>query len=81
MLRFSGVPLKSAVRVFGPAGDLVWEAVEDDDAQRRLRAVANEVLWYGVNHTNTLVGNGVYIYTIHSPEGTLLMRDKIAVVR
>ena len=81
VLRFSGVPLKSAVRVFGPAGDLVWEAIEDDDAQRRLRAVANEVLWYGVNHTNTLVGNGVYIYTIHSPEGTLLMRDKIAVVR
>ena len=80
-LRFSGVPLKSAVQVFGPAGDLVWEAIEDDDAQRRLGAVAHEVLWYGVNHTNTLVGNGVYIYTIHSPEGTLLMRDKIAVVR
>ena len=50
-------------------------------AQRRLGAVAHEVLWYGVNYTNTLVGNGVYIYTIHSPEGTLLMRDKIAVVR
>ncbi len=81
VLRFSGVPLKSAVRVFGPAGELVWEAIEDDDAQRRLGAVANEVLWYGVNHANTLVGNGVYIYTIHSPEGTLLMRDKIAVVR
>ena len=81
VLRFSGVPLKSAVRVFGPAGDLVWEAIEDDDAQRRLGAVANEVLWYGVNHTNTLVGNGVYIYAIHSPEGTLLVRDKIAVVR
>ena len=80
-LRFSGVPLKSAVRVFGPSGDLVWEAIEDDAAQRRLGAVAHEVLWYGVNHTNTLVGNGVYIYTIHSPEGTLLMRDKIAVVR
>ncbi len=80
-LRFSGVPLKSAVRVFGPAGELVWEAIEDDDAQRRLGAVANEVLWYGVNHTNTPVGNGVYIYAIHSPEGTLLMRDKIAVVR
>ena len=79
--RFSGVPLKSTVRVFGPAGDLVWEAIEDDDAQRRLGAVANEVLWYGVNHTNILVGNGVYIYTIHSPEGTLLVRDKIAVVR
>ena len=80
-LRFSGVPLKSAVRVFGPAGDLVWEAIEDDDAQRRLGAVAKEVLWYGVNHANTLVGSGVYIYTIHSPEGTLLMKDKIAVVR
>ena len=80
-LRFSGVPLKAAVRVFGPSGDLVWEAIEDDDVQRRLGALANEVLWYGVNHTNTLVGNGVYIYTIHSPEGTLLIRDKIAVVR
>ncbi len=81
VLRFSGVPLKSSVQVFGPAGDLVWEAIEDDDAQRRLGAVANEVLWYGVNHTNIPVGNGVYIYTIHSPEGTLLIRDKIAVVR
>ena len=81
VLRFSGVPLKSSVQVFGPAGDLVWEAIEDDDAQRRLGAVANEVLWHGVNHTNIPVGNGVYIYTIHSPEGTLLIRDKIAVVR
>ena len=81
VLRFSGVPLKSAVRVFGPAGDLVWEAIEDDDAQRRLRAVANEVLWYGVNRTDLPVGNGIYIYTIYSPEGTLLVRDKIAVVR
>ena len=81
VLRFSGVPLKSAVRVYGPAGDLVWEAVEDDNVQRRLGAVSNEVLWYGVNHANTLVGNGVYIYAIHSPEGTLLARDKIAVVR
>lgn len=80
-LRFSGVPLKAAVRIFGPAGDLVWEAIEDDNAQRRLGALANEVLWYGVNHTNIPVGNGVYIYAIHSPEGTLLMRDKIAVVR
>ncbi len=79
-LRFSGVPLKSAVRVFGPSGDLVWEAIEDDAAQRRLGAVAHEVVWYGVNHTNILVGNGVYIYTIHSPEGALLVRDKIAVV-
>ena len=80
-LRFSGVPLKSVVRVFGSAGDLVWEAIEDDDAQRRLGAKANEVLWYGVNSTDTLVGNGVYLYTIHSPEGSLLVRDKIAVVR
>ncbi len=81
VLRFSGVPLKSAVQVFGPAGDLVWEAIEDDDVQRRLGALANEVLWYGVNHANIPVGNGVYVYTIHSPEGTLLMKDKIAVVR
>ena len=81
VLHFSGVPLKSSVQVFGPAGDLVWEAIEDDDAQRRLGAVAHEVLWYGINHANIPVGNGVYIYTIHSPEGTLLMRDKIAVVR
>ena len=80
-LRFSGVPLKSSVQVFGPAGDLVWEAVEDDAVQRRLGAVPHEVLWYGTNHANIPVGNGVYIYTIHSPEGTLLLRDKIAVVR
>ncbi len=81
VLRFSGVPAKSSVQVFGPAGDLVWEAIEDDDAQRRLGTTANEVLWLGVNHTNIPVGNGVYIYTIHSPAGTLLARDKIAVLR
>ena len=80
-LRFSGVPLKAQVRIFGPTSELVWEAVEDDDVQRRLGAGANEVLWYGVNHTDLPVGNGVYIYTIHSPAGTLLARDKIAVVR
>ena len=71
---------QSAVQIFGPAGELVWEAVEDDGAQRHL-AMPNEVLWNGLNHANIPVGNGVYIYTIHSPEGTLLMRDKIAVVR
>ena len=27
-LRFSGVPLKSAVRIFGPAGDLVWKQLK-----------------------------------------------------
>ena len=81
VLRFSGVPLKSSVRVFGPAGGLVWEAVEDDNSQRRLGAKANEVLWYGTNLTNAPVGNGIYIYAIHDPAGTLLARDKIAVVR
>lgn len=81
VLRFSGVPLKSSVRVFGPAGELVWEAIEDDNAQRRLGAGAKEVLWYGTNLSNAPVGNGVYIYAIHDPEGTLLARDKIAVVR
>ncbi len=81
VLRFSGVPLKARVRIFGPVGDLMWEGVEDDDAQRRLGAEANEVLWRGVNHTDIPVGNGVYIYTIHAPEGTLLAQDKIAVVR
>ena len=47
VLRFSGVPLKSAVRVFGPAGELVWEAIEDDDAQRRLGAVATRCCGMG----------------------------------
>ena len=60
---------------------IVTDDADRQDLVRRLGALANEVLWYGVNHTNIPVGNGVYIYAIHSPEGTLLARDKIAVVR
>ena len=87
LLRFSGVPLKAAVRVFAPSGELVWEASEDNASQRRLGARANEVVWRGVNRAETsdlsalLVGSGVYVYTIHSRDGELLVRDKIAVVR
>ena len=86
-LYFSGVPLKAQVRVFAPSGELVWEATEDNWLQRRLNARANEVLWRGVNRTETndlsapLVGSGVYVYTIHSRDGELLVKDKVAVVR
>ena len=86
-LRFSGVPLKAQVRIFSPSGELVWEATEDNSLQRRLNARANEVLWRGVNRTGAsdlsapLVGSGVYVYTIHSRDGELLAKDKVAVVR
>ncbi len=86
-LRFSGVPLKAQVRIFSPSGDLLWQAAEDNALQRRMGARANEVLWRGVNRTGandfsaSLVGSGVYVYTIHSREGELLVRDKVAVVR
>ncbi len=86
-LHFSGVPLKSHVRVFAPSGELLWQATEDNGLQRRMGARANEVLWRGVNRTGAsdldapLVGSGVYVYTIHSRQGQLLLRDKIAVVR
>jgi hypothetical protein len=86
-LRFSGVPLKAQVRIFAPSGELLWEASEDNGLQRRMGARANEVLWRGVNRTGAsdlgapLVGSGVYVYTIHSREGELLVRDQVAVVR
>ena len=75
------------MRIFSPAGELVWEATEDNSLQRRLNARANEVLWRGVNRTGAsdlsapLVGSGVYVYTIHSRDGELLAKDKVAVVR
>ena len=86
-LRFSGLPLKARVQLFAPGGELVWEASEDNALQRRLGAKANEVLWRGVNRMGSsdfspsLVGSGVYMYTIHSREGALLVKDKIAVLR
>ena len=75
------------MRVFAPSGELVWEATEDNWLQRRLKARDNEVLWRGVNWTETndlkapLVGSGVYVYTIHSRDGELLVKGKVAVVR
>jgi len=86
-LRFSGVPFKAEVRIYAPTGELVWSAREDDARQRRLGARANEILWLGVNGASlsdfeaALVGSGVYIYTIHDADGTLLRKDKVAVVR
>ena len=86
-LRFSGVPFKAEVRIYGPTGELVWSAREDDARQRRLGARPNEILWLGVNGASlsdfgaALVGSGVYIYTIHDADGTLLRKDKVAVVR
>ena len=86
-LRFSGVPFKAEVRVYAPTGELVWLAREDDARQRRLGARANEVLWLGVNGASlsdfgaALVSSGIYLYTIHDADGTLLRKDKVAVVR
>ncbi len=81
-LRFSGLPFNATVRLFAPTGELLWSAREDDAQQRRLGARANEVLWFGVNGAGAaLVGSGVYIYTIHTVEGELLKKDRIAVLR
>ena len=73
--------------MYAPTGELVWSAREDDARQRRLGARANEVLWLGVNGASpsdlgaALVGSGVYVYTIHDTDGTLLRKDKVAVIR
>jgi len=86
-LRFSGVPLNATVRLYASTGELLWSAREDDLRQRRLGARGNEILWLGVNGAgandvgSALVGSGVYIYTIHTADGELLQKDKVAVVR
>ncbi|MBM3280098.1 MAG: M20/M25/M40 family metallo-hydrolase [Candidatus Handelsmanbacteria bacterium] len=75
-LSFSGVPLRSQVRVATLQGEPVWA-----DEEVRQEGLTYEVRWRGDNSAGYAVGSGVYVYTITDEEGQLLRRDKIAVVR
>ena len=81
LLRFSGVPLNSTVQVFNVVGELLWQATEDDDDQRKLRAESQDVLWLGISQSRSLVSSGVYVYRILFENGSEVDRGKIAVVR
>lgn len=73
---FSGLPLRSQVRIATLQGEPVWSG--DEDHQEG--GLTHEVRWHGENEADLLVGNGVYVYTI-TAAGQVLRRDKIAVAR
>lgn len=75
-VRFAGIPRFGRVQVFTVAGELVWEAREEEQS-----SLSNEIRWSGVNAGQAFIADGVYIYTVTSSEGKLLQRDKIAVIR
>ena len=75
-LSFSGLPLRSQVRIATLQGQPVWTGDEDHQG-----TLTHEVRWYGQNEADLLVGNGVYVYTITDAQGAVLRRDKIAVAR
>jgi len=81
LLRFSGVPLKARVEIFTVAGELLWQATEDDDGQRRLGARARDVVWRGISENGLQVSNGVYLYRIIDAAGAEVDHGKIAIVR
>lgn len=74
VLRFSGVPLFSRVRIYGPGGDLIWRGFEESET-------TNEIRWSGINAAGFAVASGIYVYDLRTFEGELLRRGKIAVVR
>jgi len=68
---FAGVPDDASVQIFSASGERIWQ----DEEERR------EVLWYGQNEENFLVGSGIYFYAIVDPEGRRTQTGKLAVVR
>lgn len=76
VLRFSGVPLFSRLRMYRASGELVWRGFEEDQGQ-----TSHEIHWSGVNTAGFDIGSGIYIYDLRSFEGGLLERGKIAVIR
>ncbi len=75
-LSFSGLPLRSQVRIATLQGEPVWAGDED-----RQEGLTYEVRWTGDNSAGYAVSSGVYVYTITDAQGEVLRRDKIAVVR
>ena len=77
-LAFTGITLAGGdVTISTLSGEPVWT---DSEPASPLDQI-NEVRWRGVNDEGSLVGAGVYIYTIRGPDGSLLRQDKIAVIR
>ena len=77
-LTFTGVPLASGeVIITTLSGESIWTGAERDSPLNQL----NEVRWRGVSDGGSLVGTGVYVYTIRGADGSLLKQDKVAVIR
>jgi len=76
-LSFSGVPTFSEVHIHALAGDAIWTGSETDSGLDQLR----EIRWLGVNDEGWPVASGIYFYTVLSPDGELLRRDRIALIR
>jgi hypothetical protein len=76
VLRFSGVPLFSRLRLFGLDGQQVWRGLEEDQGQ-----TSHEILWTGVTTAGFAASPGIYIYDLRTFEGDLVERGKVAVVR
>ncbi len=77
-LAFSGTDLSSAkITISTLNGESIWSGLERESPLDQI----NEVRWTGVNDDGSLVGSGVYVYTIRSFSGDLLRQGKIAVVR
>jgi hypothetical protein len=77
---FSGLPRRAQVRIATLQGEPVWSGAEDRRNQEKA-VVDFEVRWRGENEEGNEVGSGIYVYTITDPEGQVLRRDKLAVVR
>lgn len=77
-LAFSGTDLSSTrITISALNGEPIWSGLERESPLDQI----NEVRWTGVNDDGSLVGSGVYIYTVRSFSGDLLRQDKIAVIR
>ncbi len=75
-LAFSGLPLRSRLRISTLQGELVWAAAEEQQGQ-----LAREIRWRGENDQGFAASSGVYIYTITTQDGDLLKQDKVALIR
>jgi len=76
-LSFNGVPTFSEVRIYTLAGEAVWTGFERDSGLNQLR----EIRWLGTSDRGWPVASGIYLYTVTSPDGVLLRRDRIALTR
>ncbi|MFH1008400.1 MAG: M28 family peptidase [Candidatus Latescibacterota bacterium] len=70
-MTFAGLPSGTRVEVFGISGEPIWTGKERH----------REAFWKGTNKIGYLVGSGVYFYLVTQPDGGLVAKGKIAVVR